>query len=460
VPTSRNIFQTSTFRLAAIYLVVFALSVASILGYVYYNTISLLERQTEETIRAEVLALADQYRIRGLTGIVDVVNRRSKESRDGVYLLADSARNHIAGNLTQVPKADLEDETWIDFPITVGNGADQAQHTARVYHVELAGDYELLVGRDVQELRQFRELIQTTLFGALGMSLVLGLGGGYVMSRNFLRRVDAITQSSHIVMAGDLSGRMPITGSGDELDRLAGSLNEMLSQIERLMVGMKDVTSNVAHDLKTPLTRMKARVEAALRSDNKADYRGALRQTIEECDGLLRTFNALLSIAQAESGQQRQALERLDINEILRDVVELYEPISEESGGTLTLQAEEGLQLNGNRQLIAQAVSNLIDNAMKYGEGEKQTAAQILVQGKVENNMIEISVADQGTGIPAKDRDRVRDRFVRLDESRSKPGNGLGLSLVASVMTLHGGKLSLEDNTPGLRAVLRLPRLI
>ena len=452
-----KIFRTSTFRLAAIYLLLFALSTGTILSYVYYSTVGLLERQTEDTIRAEVEGLADQYRIRGMSGILDVVQRRSTERSGGLYALNGPDGDHIAGNLVAFPNGHIKDGDWVDFPIRVGEGTSAQEHTVRAFHVELTGEYELLVGRDVQSIRLFRQVISTTLYWALGLALLLGLGGGFLLSRNFLRRVDAITEASHTIMAGDLSQRMPTTGSGDELDRLGASLNDMLSQIERLMIGMKDVTSNVAHDLKTPLTRMKARVEAALRSESKAEYRGALSQTIEECDGLLRTFNALLSIAQAESGHQRQTLERLDAGEILQDVVELYEPISEEAGGTLTLHTDKGLQVLGNRQLLAQAVSNLIDNAMKYGEGENKSAAHISVEGKIENNMVHISVADHGAGIPAKDIDRVRDRFVRLDESRSKPGNGLGLSLVSSVMTLHGGKLVLEDNGPGLRAVLSLP---
>ena len=256
-------------------------------------------------------------------------------------------------------------------------------------------------------------------------------------------------------MAGDLSRRMPVTGSGDELDRLAGSLNDMLSQIERLMIGMKDVTSNVAHDLKTPLTRMRARVESALRNNDKAEYKGALDQTIEECDGLLGTFNALLSIAQAESGQAREGLKLLDVHETLADVVELYEPMVEEAGGNLQLLASPGLNVRADRQLLAQAISNLIDNAIKYGG--TTAGANITVGGVIENGSVVMSVSDHGPGIPDADRERVRDRFVRLDESRTKPGNGLGLSLVASVMTLLGGQLVLEDNTPGLRAVLRLP---
>lgn len=452
-----KIFRTSTFRLAAIYLLLFALSTATILGYVYYSTVNLLQRQTEDTIRAEVEGLADQYRIRGMSGILDVVQRRSLQKGGGLYALNGPDGAHIAGNLVAMPKDQIEDSEWVDFPIQVTIDEIVQDHTVRAFHVELTGEYELLVGRDVQSLRSFGEVIKNTLYWALGLSLFLGLGGGFLLSRNFLRRVDAITDTSHSIMAGDLSQRMPITGSGDELDRLGVSLNDMLSQIERLMAGMKDVTSNVAHDLKTPLTRMKARVEAALRSSSKTEYRGALSQTNEECDSLLRTFNALLSIAQAESGQQRQALENLDMHDILQDVVELYEPIAEDAGGILTLQTEAGLQVHGNRQLLAQAISNLIDNALKYGESAQGAAAQIAVASKIENNIVQISVADRGAGIPGKDLDRVRDRFVRLDESRSKPGNGLGLSLVASVMTLHGGKLVLEDNAPGLRAILSLP---
>jgi signal transduction histidine kinase len=387
-----------------------------------------------------------------------VVTRRSIDAHGALYSLVGPDGSHIAGNIVNVPQHDLGDETWIDFPITVGKGDSAELHTARGYHVELKGEYELLVARDVQELRQFKNLIGNTLFWALGMAVVLGLGGGFVLSRNFLKRVDSITQASHTIMAGDFSSRMPVSGSGDELDRLATSLNDMLSQIERLMTGMTEVTSNVAHDLKTPLTRMRARVENALRNDNKAEYRGALNQTIEECDGLLRTFNALLSIAQAEAGQSRQNMQVLDLHEILNDVVELYQPIAEDVGGSLTMNAAEGLNVRGNRQLLAQAVSNLIDNAIKYGEAD--SLPQITVSSEIDGQEILISVADCGKGIPAEDRTRVLDRFVRLDESRTKPGNGLGLSLVSSVMTLHGGRLVLEDNAPGLRAVLHLPRVI
>lgn len=457
MPVNSSIFQTSTFRLAAIYLLVFVISAGAILGYVYYTTVGLLERQTEDTIHAEVVGLADQYRLLGVAGLAETVHRRSTETDGAIYLLEGPGQTFVAGNLDAMPLGVTQNQTWVDFPITVGKAPATVQHTAHGFQVELANGYDLLVGRDVNALRQFREVIREALLWAVGMSLVIGLGGGYLMSRNFLRRVDAITGATRVIMAGDLSGRMPVAGSNDELDRLSGSLNDMLSQIERLMNGMKEVSSNVAHDLKTPLTRMRARIEAALRQDSVQEYKTALSQTIDECDHLLRTFNALLSIAQAESGQMRQSLQPLDLNDTLTDVVELYEPLVEDAGGSLKLESNVGLNIRGDRQLIAQVLNNLIDNAMKYGESEAGKGAEIRVRGLIEGENVVVEVSDYGGGIGENDRAHVLNRFVRLDESRSKPGNGLGLSLVASVMTLHSGQLQLEDNKPGLRAVLRLP---
>lgn len=276
------------------------------------------------------------------------------------------------------------------------------------------------------------------------------------MSRNFLRRVDAITEASRTIMAGNMSGRMPVQGSNDELDRLALSLNEMLDQIERLMAAMQEVSSNVAHDLKTPLTRIKARVEAALRSGAEPEYRQALEQTVDESDRLLATFNALLSIARAEAGEARAGLRPLDVSAIVAEVAELYEPMAEDAGGTLTSSMSSGLNVLGDRQLLAQAMTNLLDNALKYGASPGETP-QIEVAAGIEGDKVVIAVRDHGEGIPVADRGRVTERFVRLDASRSQPGNGLGLSLVSGVMTLHKGTLVLEDNHPGLAAKLVLP---
>jgi signal transduction histidine kinase len=452
-----KVLKTSTFRLAAIYLLVFAISVGAILAYVFWNTAGLLERQTDATIRAEVQALADQYRILGLPGIVDTIQRRSTERGGGIYLLADSNGKRVAGNLESVPPEVIDDTGWIDFPLDIKVGDTKQRRSARAFHADLTDNYDLIVGRDVQELRLFGDIIKRTLYWALGFALVLGLSGGWLTSRNFLRRVDAITDASRTIMGGDLSSRMPVSDTGDELDKLAHALNEMLDQIERLMTGMKEVTSNVAHDLKTPLTRLRARVESALRSNSKGEYRAALDKTIEESDRLLQTFNSLLSIARAESGQSREMRETIDAHDIVEDVAELYAPIAEEEGGTLTVAAAPGLNVLADRQLLSQALSNLVDNALKYGVTEEQSKPHIEIEGKLEDSSVVIVVADRGAGIAVEDRARVLDRFVRLDSSRSKPGNGLGLSLVAGVMKLHGGALLLEDNEPGLCAKLVLP---
>lgn len=460
-----KLLRTSTFKLAALYLILFALSVGAILGYIYYSTVVLLERQTDETIRAEVQALADQYFQRGLGGVLQTVRNRSLSETGSVYLLTDANNNRIAGNLDSMPvgtdesiDSEPQDGSWIEFPYTITHDGSTESHRARAYHAQLAAGFELVVGRDVEELRQFKTIIRNALFWSLGMSLLLGLGGGLLMSRNFLRRIDSITDASRAIMAGDLSGRMPVSGTGDELDRLAVSLNRMLDQIERLMAGMKEVTSNVAHDLRTPLTRLKARVESALRSGGGAEHRDALLHTIEESDRLLHTFNALLSIARAESGQSREGLQPVDLKPILDDVAELYEPLVEEQGGKLETKVSSGLNARADRQLLAQAVSNLIDNAMKYGSPDKHLPPEIRLEGEANGNEIRISVCDRGPGVAEADRERVVKRFVRLDDSRTKTGNGLGLSLVSGVMTLHGGKLMLEDNAPGLRATLVLPR--
>jgi signal transduction histidine kinase len=452
-----KILKTSTFRLAAIYLLVFAVSVGAILAYVFWNTAGLLERQTDATIRAEVQALADQYRILGLRGIVETIQRRSAERGGGIYLLADGVGKRVAGNLEAIPPQMIDETGWIDFPLDIKVGETMQRRSARAFHADLTDDFELIVGRDVQELRLFGDIIRRTLYWALGIALVLGLGGGLLTSRNFLRRVDAITDASRTIMGGDLSSRMPVLGTGDELDKLARSLNEMLEQIERLMTGMKEVSSNVAHDLKTPLTRLRARVESALRSNSKSEYRAALDKTIEESDRLLQTFNSLLSIARAEAGQSREMLQAIDAHDIVEDVAELYQPIAEEAGGTLNVTVASGLDVLADRQLLSQALSNLVDNALKYGVTDENPKPHIEIAGRLEEDSVVILVSDRGNGIPAEDRARVLDRFVRLDSSRSKPGNGLGLSLVAGVMKLHGGALMLEDNAPGLRAKLVLP---
>ena len=451
-----NPLKTSTFRLSALYLLFFLLSTIALLGYIYYNSVGLLQRQNEETIGAEVAGLADQYGAQGLEGLLGAINRRVEAKSHMLLMLADGQGGYLAGNLHSPLITAFPDNEWIDFTIKAGDADAPVGHQARGFNMQLPQNFQLIVGQDVEDLNQFLGVIRRAFYWGLGLALAMGLGGGYLISRNFLRRVDAITETSRVIMNGDLTGRMPISGSGDELDRLAGSLNDMLGQIEKLIQGMREVSSNVAHDLRTPLTRLRARIEAALRQENVADYKTTMEQTLADSDALLSTFNAVLSITQLESGEQRTNLQVLDANEILEDVVDLYAPLAEDNLGTLTLISTPGLLIRAKRELMAQALINLVDNALKYGES-KTGGARIEVSGKKQGDEVVITVSDNGPGIPDKDKLRVLQRFVRLDESRSKPGNGLGLSLVASVANLLNGNIILKSNNPGLRAELHLP---
>jgi signal transduction histidine kinase len=339
--------------------------------------------------------------------------------------------------------------------------------------VQLSGGFRLLVGRDLEEQARMREIIVAAARGSVVLIILLGVAGGFFVTRRVLRRFDAVTETAQRIMAGDLSGRLPVTGIGDELDRLAMNLNDMLERIEALMHGLKEVSDNIAHDLKTPLTRLRNRCEAALRSaKTEADYRGALEDMIEESDGLIRTFNALLMIARAESGQARDNMTKFDAAEIVRGVGELYEPLAEEKGLSLTVDAPERAMIKGNRELLSQALANLVDNAIKYARPAQNAEAaaqnaeaaaqkpppEIVLAVREEGERVLLIVADRGPGIPEADRSRAVERFVRLNQSASEPGSGLGLSLAAAVARLHGGELTLEDNTPGLKVVIRLPR--
>jgi len=327
----------------------------------------------------------------------------------------------------------------------------------------LPGGFRLLVGRDLDERERLYNIVLSAGRWSVAIVVILGLAGGLFVTRRVLRRVDAMTETTRTIMHGDLGGRLPVAGTGDELDRLAENLNIMLDRIEALMRGLKEVSDNIAHDLKTPLTRLRNRAEQALRSaKNENEYRAALENTIEESDGLIRTFNALLMIARAESGQARDDMSEFDAAEIAHDVGELYEPLAEEKGIVLKVEADAPVPIKGNRELISQALANLVDNAIKYAEPRNDqingAPVQVVVRALGEGDRILLTVADSGPGIPEADRGRVVERFIRLEQSRSQPGSGLGLSLASAVARLHGGELTLADNEPGLKSIIALPR--
>ncbi len=354
----------------------------------------------------------------------------------------------------------------------------------------LPGGFRLLVGRDLGDRETLYQVMGRALLTSLFWLIVIGMLGGLFVARRVLQRVDAMNDSARTIMLGNLEGRLPINGSNDELDRLAQNLNAMIARINDLMVGMRDVSDNIAHDLKTPLTRLRSHAERTLATaKSTGEYQGALEKVIEESDHLIKIFNALLMIARVETGTEREGLKPFDAGEIAHDLAEMYEPVADDAGFDIAVDAGKDLVVHGSRELVGQVVANLLDNAIKYGVPAKATAAQErrkspalagagipeepslpLVDGQAGANSprlaisvqrrgidIELSVADNGPGIPEADRERVLDRFVRLEWSRSQPGSGLGLSLAAAVARLHNGQLKLEDNHPGLRVTLVLP---
>jgi signal transduction histidine kinase len=376
----------------------------------------------------------------------------------------------LAGNVGSLEPGVLDHPGWLETSYRRLDAPEGSDHRALVQVVQLPGGFHLLVGRDLEERERLFGIIQNAGQWSIALVIVLGLIGGFFVSRRVLKRIDAMTGTAQTIMAGDLSGRLPVAGTGDELDRLAENVNAMLERIEALMKGLKEVSDNIAHDLKTPLTRLRNRCEQALRHPTgESGYRSALEATIAESDDLIRTFDALLMIARAESGQARDNMTEFDAAQIARDVGELYEPLAEEKGLELKVEAPAEAPVRGNRELVSQALANLIDNAIKYaapngklngaaGSAANGALAEIVVAAGSEGERIALSVADHGPGIPEADRGRVVERFVRLEQSRSEPGSGLGLSLASAVARLHGGELKLEDNHPGLRSVIALPR--
>ncbi|HWZ10213.1 MAG TPA: HAMP domain-containing sensor histidine kinase [Xanthobacteraceae bacterium] len=457
-----KLLRTTAFQLTLAYLLIFILFAVSLLGYFALNTRRLITEQITRTVNTEIGRLREQYNEAGIRGLVLVLDLRSRRPGSSLYLVTTPTGEGLAGNVGSLEPGVLDHPGWLETSYRRIEAPDGVEHRALVQVVELPGGFRLLVGRDLEERERIYGIISNAGRWSFALVVVLGLAGGFFVSRRVLKRIDAMTDTANTIMAGDLGGRLPIAGTGDELDRLAGNVNAMLERIEALMRGLKEVTDNIAHDLKTPLTRMRNRCEQALRGEQGRDYRAALESTIAESDDLIRTFDALLMIARAESGQARGNMDEFDAAEIARDVGELYEPLAEQKGLVLKIDAPAPAAVRGNRELVSQALANLVDNAIKYAGPDASkingAAAEILVKAGADGERITLSVADRGPGIPEADRGRVVERFVRLEQSRSEPGSGLGLSLASAVARLHGGELRLEDNRPGLRSIIALPR--
>jgi signal transduction histidine kinase len=450
-----SLLRTQAFRIALVYVAMFAISVFAIVAFTYWNTARALNSQTDQIIEAEITGLTEQYQRQGIRGLTDVILGRSVRGGQGLYLLADVFHRPIAGNLDSWPATAARPGSFVEFNYQRRIGGQLETRFARGRVFALAGGFRLLVGRDVHERYLIQRLFTTTLPWTVGLMLVFGLIGGALLARNMLARLDQINRTSREIMAGDLSRRVPVHQAKDEFDTLAANLNLMLDRIERLMRGMRDVTDSVAHDLRSPLNRLRNRLEALQRQAGADDAAGReIDAAIAETDHLIATFNALLLIAEADAGAVREDMTLVDLTQVAEDVAELYGPLAEEKGVALTLKRGGAAQVEGNRRLISQAAANLLDNAIKYtppGGGVSLSTAEM-------PGGAEFRVADTGPGIPEADRPRVVQRFVRLEESRNSPGTGLGLSLVAAVARMHDALLLLEDNHPGLLAVLRFTR--
>lgn len=445
--------RSSTFRLALICVGLFGAAIFALFGYVYWSTVSYLRARSDRAVVAEQAMLLEAYDTAGREGLIALINQRIDDRRsDGaIYLLAAPSFGAMAGNLRTWPAALQGATGWGEF----SNPDAEATPSPRLrgaYRVLADGDH-LLVGQDLRELDEFLQRIRTGLAGGALLIFILAAFAGASVTRRTVGRIEAINATSREIMSRGLGKRIPLRGTRDEWDKLAENLNSMLDRIEGLVQELKQVSDNVAHDLRTPLTRMRARLERAYGQRLEVDqFQAVLGDSMSELDRVLRTFASLLRISQIEAVDRKVAFRTVDLAEIAGEVVELFDPAAEEKAGCLAFVVAGRVPVSGDRDLLFDAMANLVDNAIKHGG-----AAKIAVEVKCDDGGPVISVADRGPGIPVEERANVFRRFYRLEQSRSAPGNGLGLSLVAAVAHIHGARIRMADNAPGLRIELHFP---
>jgi signal transduction histidine kinase len=449
--------RSAGFRFALLFAVVFSTAAAGFALVLWIGTTSSLDRQTDAALRTDALGLMERWREGGQDAVAEAIAERLAADIDNqaIYLLVTPEGGLRAGNLDRWPQEDGQDLAW-SFRTVLRDGA---RTEARVFALELAVGWRLIVGRDVSEKQRLRDTLAEGIAWSSAAASLFALLGAAVLRRALANRLRPATRTAEAIAAGDLSRRVPTSGREDEFDRLGESMNTMLDRIDRLMEGVRGVSDSIAHDLRTPIARARAKLEEALAgTEDPAALRAAIEQAITDLDHITRVFGALLRIAEAEAGARRAAFAAIDLAPVLADVAEFYGAVAESRGQELATDLPERLALVGDRDLLAQAVGNLLDNALKFtppGGRVRLTARDLPRDG------IEIAVTDSGPGLPAEDRARAGERFFRADASRGTPGSGLGLSLVRAVAHLHAGDLLLSDAepgaaTPGLRATLRL----
>jgi signal transduction histidine kinase len=454
-PTSRlgRILRSASFRLALFYAVLFMASAGALFATVYWTATAAMQNDMAAVLRSEAYQLLDIHRRSGLAGLADQIARRMNFRTRGpiFYLLQAPNRRVVVGNLPGMPPVN----GVVDFvpqPDTPAPEPESERAKLTGFGVTLPDGSFLLVAQDAARLTDMQHAIVRAFVWTSGLTLLLAIAGGVFLGNSFLRRIDTITRTSRAIMEGDLSARIPVRGTQDEIDQLIANLNAMLGRIQQLMDGLRQVSSDIAHDLRTPLGRLRQHLEDAReRAKSTADYDAATDAAIAEADQLLETFSALLRIAQVEAGAQKSAFTDVDLSALARSVGEAYQPAAEDSGHTLDVRIEDGIHLTGDRQLLAQMISNLVENALRHTPAGSTVALALRRAGAG----LVIEVADNGPGIPESERGKVFDRFYRLDRSRSTAGSGLGLALVKAIAGLHGLTIELTDRKPGLGVVLR-----
>jgi signal transduction histidine kinase len=446
--------RSSTFTRALIWIALFGAIVVALFGYVYWSTASYVLSRSDHMIAAQHAILRKAYEAGGRDGLIAAIERSVADDRyrDGLYLLADSSFMPLTGNLAAWPSA-LKGTKGLENFIVRAQRSDAAdQPLLRAMFETLPDGAHLLVGRDISDLEAFARRINTALALVISLVFVLAGAASVTVTRRTVGRIEAINATSQSIMHSGLGKRIPLHGTRDEWDQLAGNLNSMLDRIEALMGEVKQVTDNVAHDLRTPLSRMRGRLEQACnRRRAAAADQSLINDTMADLDGVLRMFSSLTRISQIETSDRRAAFRTVSLGEVASDVVDLFDAAAEENRGHLHLVADQQVFVTADRDLLFDAIANLVDNAIKHGgEGSQVTVEVARCDGEAA-----ISVADNGRGIPADEYQHVFKRFYRLERSRSTSGNGLGLSIVAAVARLHGARVEMFDNAPGLRLRLR-----
>lgn len=450
-------FRTTAFKLAAGYLLAFGLFATALIGYLVFETSSVVVRQVDNRITEDARRLARHYNQVGINGLFRAMDESSRRGSNRHYVLVQPNGDPLINTIGSLPHGIWEESGLARFRYEQTNLDGDANDSIVLVRVILLPDgFRALIGVDIGQIDVVRQAIGRAALLSLGVLFVLALIGWFYVDKRVLKRLEGISQTTSRIMDGQLSHRIAVMGRGDEFDRLADQLNAMLDRLERLMNGLKEVSDNIAHDLRTPLTRLRNQMEDALRQPpQETRDRAALESALDEAERLMATFQALLTIARVEAGGRRHTLSTVDLGQVLTDVVELYEPVAEDGDVSLVFAPPAtAVRATVNRELLGLAVANLIDNALKYGA---PVGGKITLSLTAQNNSATLSVADNGQGIPEADRVRVRDRFVRLDKSRTADGSGLGLALVEAVAIFHDGTLELADANPGLLAKLVLP---